>query len=44
MPKAAIRMPEGPLKVVGDHPLKVTSGYRDSTCNASVGGAPLTFW
>lgn len=23
IPKAAIRMPEGPLKVVGDHPLKV---------------------
>lgn len=23
VPKAAIRMPEGPLKVVGDHPLKV---------------------
>ena len=23
VPKAAIRMPEGPLKVVGDHPLKL---------------------
>lgn len=23
VPKAAIRMPQGPLKVVGDHPLKV---------------------
>lgn len=23
VPKAALRMPEGPLKVVGDHPLKV---------------------
>lgn len=23
VPRAAIRMPEGPLKVVGDHPLKV---------------------
>lgn len=23
IPKAAIRMPEGPLKIVGDHPLKV---------------------
>ncbi len=23
VPKAAIRMPEGPLKVVGDHPLKI---------------------
>src|SRR5512143_3253215 len=23
VPKAAIRMPEGPLKTVGDHPLKV---------------------
>ncbi|OFZ86502.1 MAG: 50S ribosomal protein L9 [Betaproteobacteria bacterium RIFCSPLOWO2_12_FULL_62_58] len=23
IPKAAIRMPQGPLKVVGDHPLKV---------------------
>ena len=23
MPKASIRMPEGPLKVIGDHPLKV---------------------
>ncbi len=24
---------------LGDHPLKVTSGFRDSACNASVGGA-----
>jgi large subunit ribosomal protein L9 len=23
VPKAAIRMPEGPLKVIGDHPLKI---------------------
>ena len=37
--KRALWRAEALRHQLGDHPLKVTSGYRDSTCNASVGGA-----
>ncbi len=37
--KRALWRAEALRHQLGDHPLKVTSGYRDSTCNTSVGGA-----